>query len=380
MGAEEDLVNRQTAYDPFARGRHPVGVRTIEFHDLSLADRPIPIEVWYPATDAYYGQDLADGTRDRFVVAPGLRMATQNAVRDAEAIDGVFPLVMYFHGGYGHQRECTHLSTHLASNGYVVAAPAFPGDNIVDLMPANEAEATVARTPIDESAMKRPRQASSLIEHLISRTGMGFGVDADRIGTMGFSMGGFTALAVNSVSRRPRAVFAMCPLWGQRSMLPQVRRLAPLLRVDDWGRPVATCLLTGELDPMVVADDVRLLHRTLALPKRLYVLARAGHLHWADGAQAAHEQFRQAYLSGAFPDPEIDAIALGTAMRPFAELCSEEAAGDATRALCLAHMDAAFKANTTASAFLDDEVVRTLAARGVGLEAAGDTRTAASAK
>ena len=313
MGAEEDLVNRQTAYDPFARGRHPVGVRTIEFHDLSLADRPIPIEVWYPATDAYYSQDLADGTRDRFVVAPGLGVASQNAVRDAEAIDGVFPLVMYFHGGYGHQRECTHLSTHLASNGYVVAAPAFPGDNIVDLMPANEAEATVARTPIDESAMKRPRQASLLIEHLISRTGMGFGVDADRIGTMGFSMGGFTALAVNSVSRRPRAVFAMCPLWGQRSMLPQVRRLAPLLRVDDWGRPVATCLLTGELDPMVVADDVRLLHRTLALPKRLYVLARAGHLHWADGAQAAHEQFRQAYLSGAFPGPEIDAIALGTA-------------------------------------------------------------------
>jgi dienelactone hydrolase len=358
-------------YDPFLRGEHPVGVRRITIHEVALADRPLPIEVWHPAGEAYRGLDVEGARRDQFIVAPGFPVTTQNAVRGADAVGGVFPLVMYFHGGYGHPLESTHLCTHLASHGYIVAAPSFPGDSLADLMPgADGSPAPIAATPVDESAARRPRQASVFIERIVSHTSIASTLDGERVGTMGFSMGGFTALAVNSVSRRPRAVFAMCPMWGQRSMVPQVRRLEKLLTVDNWERPVSTLILTGDADPMVDVDDMRLLHQRLPQPKRLFVLQGAGHLHWADGARAAHEQFRANYLSGEFADPEIDAIALATAMREFSELCSEQDAGDTARGLCLAHMDAELKGRGEARDFLDTRVSQAFARRRIRLELA----------
>jgi dienelactone hydrolase len=261
---------------------------------------------------------------------------------------------MYCHGGYGDRRESTHLTIHLASHGYLVAAQRFAGDSFLDTLPGPDGqEAAIARTPIDESARRRPRQASAFIDSLMAAPlPDGLKVQADRIGVGGFSMGGYTALALNSIDRRPAAVFSMCPMYGKSSLLPQVRRLQGLLHVDDWGRPVPTLILSGQLDPMVKAEDMRLLFDRLALPKQLVLLAKPGHLHWADGAAETHELYRRNYLSGAFPDPEIDAIALGTAMRPFAELCTEEQSGAAARSLALAHLDAWLRGISAARDFL----------------------------
>ena len=226
-------------YDPFARGPHPVGMCTMHVSHESLADRPAAVELWYPAQRPYLGRDLDDRTRDQFTIAPGLPTASQSAVRDAEAEPGERPLFLYLHGGYGHRREMTHLSTHLASHGYVVAAADFPGDNISDLMPRDGAEAAVTKAPIDESARNRPRQASVFLDLLLEAPlPNGLSVSAGLIGTGGMSMGGFSSLPINSVDRRVAAVFAMCPMYGTRSLAPQVRRLDGLLRTEDWARPV----------------------------------------------------------------------------------------------------------------------------------------------
>ena len=359
-------------YNPFARGAHPVGVRTIELVDPSLSPRPVPTELWYSATEASRGRDLNEATMDRYVPIAGVPVMTQQAVRDAEHVSGRFPLFMYFHGGYGQRRECSRLCTHLASHGYVVVSPNFPGDNMADLIPSDGAEAAVAQTPIDESARRRPGQASRFIDLIVEAELLpGLRVDPDRIGAGGISMGGFTSLAVNSIDARLGAVFPMCPMFGERSLTPQVRRLQKLLRVDNWQRPVPTLMLTGELDPLVNVEDIRQLYGLIAAPKRLVVLHKAGHMHFADNAEFGHEWYRKGYLSGAWPDPEIDGIALGTAMRPFAELCTEAQSGGTARALCLAHMDAYLKGNPDARAFLQGDLAQTFAAAfGVELDIA----------
>ena len=356
-------------YNPFSRGPYPVGVRTIEIGDASLSSRPIPTELWYPATETFRGKDLDEANWDRYTAVPALPAMTQQAIRDADAATGVFPLFMYFHGGYGQRREASHLCTHLASHGYVAASADFPGDNMADLIPVDGAEATIAKTPIDESARRRPSQASRFIDLILNASLPGLQIDASRIGAAGISMGGYTALAINSIDARLRAAFPICPMFGDRSLLPQVSRLQKLLRVDDWLSQVPTLLLTGEMDPLVNVEDIRHLYSKMTAPKRLVVLRKAGHMHFADNAEFGHEWFRKGYLSGSWPDPETDAIALGTAMRPFAELCSEARSGGTARGLCLAHMDAHVGGNAQAAAFLDDDLARTFnAALGVQLD------------
>ena len=115
--------------------------------------------------------------------------------------------------------------------------------------------------PIDESAANRPTQASAFLDHLLAiDLPGGLQVNASAIGTGGMSLGGFTSLALNSVDRRPKASYPMCPMYGSRSLAPHVRRLQALLRVDDWQRPVPTCVLTGEADPIVNVEDMRHLY------------------------------------------------------------------------------------------------------------------------
>ena len=56
-------------YDPFARGPLPVGVRSFEVTDPSR-ERTLPVEFWYPASDAHAGQDLDEATQDKYQPMP----------------------------------------------------------------------------------------------------------------------------------------------------------------------------------------------------------------------------------------------------------------------------------------------------------------------
>jgi hypothetical protein len=181
------------------------------------------------------------------------------------------------------------------------------------------------------------------------------------------SLGGFTTLAANTVSRRIKASFPIAPACGSRSPVPQMERIARLLRLEEWRSPATTFVLTGGADALVIAEDVRELYARLPGPKRLAVLAGAGHVHWTDDAEFVHETLRRRYLSGEFPDPELDGPAIGRAFRPFAELCPAQHALDVMHSIGLAHFAASLKGSEPAHAFLAD-LAGNLARRGIDVE------------
>src|SRR6202158_560722 len=93
-------------YDPFARGRFPVGVRTIQALD-TVRNRLFPCEVWYPAAAQHTGQDIELATQDSFTIPPSNTPRSQLAVRDAAAQPGTYPLILFSHSSGGRRRQST---------------------------------------------------------------------------------------------------------------------------------------------------------------------------------------------------------------------------------------------------------------------------------
>ena len=192
------------------RGASAVGVRTIDVSNpgqpdilkfdkatgkAPLYDRPLRIEVWYPAmlpggaverTD--YEMKLPRSNREpgslpQTVSIPG------KALRDAPPAAGkAYPLVIVSHGYPGSRYFLSYLSENLASKGYVVAA--------IDHTDSVFGE----EKPFPSTLLNRANDQLFTIGAILDLTAKpghflkGI-VDVARVGIVGYSMGGYGALA-----------------------------------------------------------------------------------------------------------------------------------------------------------------------------------------
>ena len=351
------------SYNPFIRGAYPVGVRTVTAVDQSRGGRELAIEIWYPATGRYRGQDVDDTTCDRFVSAPGLPEGLQHAVRDAQPSPGRYPLILNSHAAASHRRDAALLGPHLASHGYVVAAPDHPGDTIADIV-------TSHRASDEETVANRPPDAIFAIDYVLGSAEPAIAaiIDATRLGMCGVSLGGWTTLRVNSLDRRIRAAFVAAPSWGLSGPFPQTKMQTAQIRLDDWARPVPTFVVAGGRDMLVIVSDLRELYAKLSRPKRFAVLRGASHFHWGEGAEQLYQSCLAMWESGAISVPGADVIGLAKATPAFSELCPNWHATETLQSLCLAQMDAELKGNAEARAFLDLDLARVFSARGIALD------------
>jgi predicted dienelactone hydrolase len=186
-----------TSADFLAPGPQAVGVRTLTLVDPSRAtpphrgqpgapDRTLVTEVWYPASGA--------GGRDAALDASG----------------GPYPVILYSHGFSAWRSTESHLAEHLARRGHVVAAPDFPLSTI-----ATPGGPTIIDVP------NQPGDLSFVLDQLLALSADGTswlagGVDGERVGAAGLSLGGLTTLLVgyHPTVRDPRvrAAFAMAPV------------------------------------------------------------------------------------------------------------------------------------------------------------------------
>jgi len=349
------------SYDPFSRGPYPVGVRTTDIVD-SERNRPLSVEVWYPALDTHVGQDTSPATRDSYDLIPGFPSAWQEAVRDAAPRAGKYPLVAFSHGFGGHRRQSTFLCTHLASRGYVVAAPDHTGNTIFDMIQWMMTVQSGGELPdliglLDGFIGNRPVDIRFTIDGVLSGSigGIAALVDAERIGMSGHSFGGWTTLMVAGRDPRIRAALPLAPAGGKTPLPADPLRDA----LDfNWGREVPTLFLVADGDSILPLPGMHeLLERTPSKAKRMLILENADHMHFCDRIEEIHELFRM------MPPPIFDQVA--GSIRPISELCPADHAYQFVRGLGLAHMDAHLKGDEAAARFLSDDLATTLRSRGI---------------
>ena len=198
--AAEKLYTQQPSVTPSlaAPGELTVGVKTLEVvnhqqlsaNDFSsLEDRPLTLEVWYPAAaretnkPASYRNQTRSGKKFELAGA---------AFRDAtplKSIDG-YPLVVLSHGYTGYRTIMFYLGEHLASHGYVVAAIDHTDSRNSDIDFSNNSSAGFIST-----LLNRARDQQFVLEYFTkSDTQLAALTDTDKASVIGYSMGGYGAL------------------------------------------------------------------------------------------------------------------------------------------------------------------------------------------
>jgi dienelactone hydrolase len=358
-------------YDPFKRGAHPVGVETLEWHDASR-DRTLAIEVWYPTTPDFHGQDTHPETCDHFYPepdpAPDAVKLSQSAVRGAPRLPGNKKLVILTHGYACHRRVATFVGTHLASHGYTVISADHAGCTLWDI------QAIMDRAKAEGRKHLRTDHMAQLIEDrrhdipfMIDRAVEELGIDADEIGVTGSSFGGLTSLLVPNLDKRIRAVAPMCPSGGETPIYPPGHNHARDALNFEWRKDVATMFMVADRDSWLpLYGQIELFSRAQG-DKYMFVLREGNHNHFADDIPSAHKFLRDftRNLAEIEADGGVDWNAVANSIPPYEETCPADLAYECWRGLCVSHFDAYLGHDDRAVELLKSDVVGELAKRDI---------------
>ena len=258
----------------------------------AVTDRALRVRIWHPAAAGEAGEPVSyPGMFPPALGAPaGLAFATPGiAALDAPIAEGSFPLIVLSHGFGGRPEYMSWLGENLASKGYVVVAPDHADRPLG--APAAFEEALVYRA-LDQAFVARAALADPLLAGHI---------DANRVGLVGYSMGGYGALRAAGAPFNPQVAAAvaggaMVPLAAggaldQGALIPNLRgfvALAPwggqarfgAFRAQDLARvQVPALIVAGDRDDISGFEDgvLRLFEGLTSAERRLLVFENGGH-------------------------------------------------------------------------------------------------------
>jgi predicted dienelactone hydrolase len=150
---------------------------------------PLRASIWYPAGARTYAVPVGDG--DVFVGTPALVGAAVEA--------GRHPLLLLSHGSGGNKDNLGWLTGRLAEHGVMVLGVDHPGSTSGDSSPRRAIR-------LDERAL----DLTAALDHVLADPAFGPHVDPERIGVLGFSLGGTTALQLAGARVDRSAYAAYC--------------------------------------------------------------------------------------------------------------------------------------------------------------------------
>ncbi len=288
-----------------AHGDYPVGVRTLELTDpgridvlnvtddaIPEYDRPLTVELWYPAAEG-----TEPGTTYDTVIRDG-QTATQltgMASRDATPVSGeTFPVVLISHGYPGNRFLMSHLGENLASKGYVAVSIDHTDSTYSDQAAFGS---TLLNRPLDQRFVLDQMGDPSVIGEDIAAI-----ADADSAGLIGYSMGGYGALiyggaGVTQASTEyewgtPRGLLeANMAGTDSHAALTDDPRLKAVIAIGPWGRNTGfwdaeglsgfsrpLMLMAGSQDDVSIYDAMRqIFAETTGTERHLLTFNHANH-------------------------------------------------------------------------------------------------------
>lgn len=229
------------APDPTLSGPYPVGNVCLYMidpsrHDRSYqSDRQLLVEVWYPAVAKTPGQPegrIIDFIDEKWValvelvfgfLLPEEEMeyfqkhtgSFPNALPDLE--NGPYPLILFSHGNGSIRFSNYTLARHLASHGYIFAAPDHTENAAFAALPDDLVIFNPLLTP--KSFIDRPQDLQFVLDRLLEKNAPGSGdffegmMDPDRIAISGHSFGGTPVMLLAQFDPRFKAGLTFAGPW-----------------------------------------------------------------------------------------------------------------------------------------------------------------------
>lgn len=169
-------------------GAHEVAVVSAKAYDRAR-DREIPFLIWGPSD----GSGAAEKVAGNSVFEP------VSAVPGGKFAKGPYPLVVLFHGTSGNYRSMGWLGRALAAQGMLVVVANHPGSTTMQVT--------------QQSMMHTWNQAkdgSFLIDWMLASKDFAPLIDQRKIVSAGFSLGGYSALAIAGVELRLAQLQKFC--------------------------------------------------------------------------------------------------------------------------------------------------------------------------
>ena len=230
-------------------GQYKIGVRTlqlsnkhqidavniIEGEDFSYYDRPLTIEVWYPADT-----EISGGEYKNVPIRDGKTMISLYgaAVRDASPLKNSYPLIIISHGYPGDRLLMSHFAENLATKGYVVASIDHTDSMYQDAGPF---PSTLLNRPKDQKfVLDEMTRFNNEQNHFLQGI-----VDTSRTGLIGYSMGGYGAMitagagitkaVAQNKEASPNQVLTRVMAGSNEHKAMMDERFKAILAVSPWG-------------------------------------------------------------------------------------------------------------------------------------------------
>tara|TARA_R110002072_G_scaffold106447_3_gene232487 strand:+ start:124 stop:1161 length:1038 start_codon:yes stop_codon:yes gene_type:complete len=178
----KELIIILLAFTPFfncvgqENGNFNIGQISRSYMDDSR-NRPLVTEVWYPTYDTLSKNIIPERKRELF--------KTINTILNASIPDGKFPLLLVSHGTGGNRFSLTWFVERMVREGYIVAAVDHYGNSTFNKIPREFVK-----------WWERAIDIQYVLTTLLKEEDIGPKIDESRIGGVGFSLGGYTNIAL----------------------------------------------------------------------------------------------------------------------------------------------------------------------------------------